>query len=280
MHIIRDYCFKDVALNSVGQIIFTIKLECGNMNIVKIVVYSIWSLLKNGIKYIYSLYLLSRFNFGKGFKFDFPLDIRGKGRAEIGNNCRLGKHSFLTVKGRLKLGDLSHIHRDAYLIIENTAEFITGINFQLEPNCMIRVHGSSWEIGDNVSISSNCLIYSREKGVEGILKIGDNSNISNNTILDLSNDVIIGNSVAIANNCFIFSHNHDYTNKDVPSWKGGLILKPVKIEDGCWIGANSKILPGVTIGRRSVVAAGSVVTKNVPENTIVAGNPAKILKSI
>ena len=250
------------------------------MNILKIIIFSFWSLFKNGIKSIYSIYLLSKFSLGSGFKFDFPLDIRGKGRAEIGNNCRLGKHSFLTVKGRLKLGDFSHIHKEAYLIIENMAELITGVNFQLEPNCMVRVHKSFWEIGDNVSVSSNCLIYSREKGVEGVLKIGNNSNISNNTILDLSNDVIIGKDVAIANNCCIFSHNHDYTNKNLPSWKGGLILKPVKIGDGCWIGANSTILPGVTIGGRSVVAAGSVVTKNVPENTMVAGNPAKILKSI
>ncbi|WP_066221455.1 acyltransferase [Formosa haliotis] len=231
-------------------------------------------------KIVYSVYLLSRFNFKGNPRIDFPLNVRGKGRALIGDNNRLGKHSFITVEGELVLGNDSHIHSNSQLIVEKNASFKTGGNFQLEPFCVIRVKNSNWKLGENISISSYCQLYSREKGMEGNLIIGNNSNVSNNTIIDLSGDVIIGDNVAIANNCFIFTHNHKYTDKSVPSWKGGLIIKNVVIEDGCWIGANTKILPGVSIGKRSVVAAGSVVTKNVLENTIVAGNPAKLLKSI
>jgi maltose O-acetyltransferase len=56
--------------------------------------------------------------------------------------------------------------------------------------------------------------------------------------------------------------------------------KPVKIEDDVWIGGNATIVPGVTIGEEAVVAAGSVVTKDVPPKTLVGGNPAKVIKEI
>jgi maltose O-acetyltransferase len=55
---------------------------------------------------------------------------------------------------------------------------------------------------------------------------------------------------------------------------------PIKVEDNVWIGANATILPGVTIGKNSIVGAGAVVTKDVPENTIVGGNPAKVIRNI
>ena len=57
-------------------------------------------------------------------------------------------------------------------------------------------------------------------------------------------------------------------------------MKPVLIGENAWLGANSTILPGVTVGRNAVVAAGAVVTKDVPANTVVAGVPAKIIKEI
>ena len=57
-----------------------------------------------------------------------------------------------------------------------------------------------------------------------------------------------------------------------------ILLKPVKICENVWIGENAIILPGIEIGKNSIIGAGSVVTKNVPENCIVAGNPARIIK--
>ncbi|REE27447.1 succinyltransferase-like protein [Winogradskyella pacifica] len=250
------------------------------MNFIKLVLEYLKSLFKNIFRSPYALLKLRKATFGTGFSVAFPLDIRGGGQAKFGDFCTIGKNAFVNFSGNVQLGDRSYLHQNSYLIVEKNAMFTAGANFHLEPYCMVRVHNSKWEIGDGVSISSYCQLYSREKGVEGKLIIGTSSNISNNTILDLSGDICIGENVAIANNCFIFTHNHDYTDKNLPSWKGGLHIEPVLIKDGCWIGANTKILPGVTIGERAVVAAGSVVTKSVPPNTIFGGNPAKLIKTI
>jgi acetyltransferase-like isoleucine patch superfamily enzyme len=250
------------------------------MSFIKLILEYIKSIFRNILRSPYALIKLRNAKFGKGFSVAFPLDVRGGGSAKFGDFCNLGKNAFVNFSGSLQLGNNSFLHQNSYLIVEKDAVFQAGLNFHLEPHCMVRVHKSHWNIGDGVSISSHCQLYSREKGVEGVLTIGNKSNISNNTILDLSGDIKIGDNVAIANNCFIFTHNHDYTDKSLPSWKGGLHIEPVIIENGCWIGANTKILPGVTIGERSVVAAGSIVTKSVPPNTIFGGNPAKLIKTI
>ena len=85
----------------------------------------------------------------------------------------------------------------------------------------------------------------------------------------------------IAANCQIFDGNgHDLSFPDVDNrinTRG--TSKPVNIEDSVWIGANSIVLPGVTIGRGSVVSANSVVVKDVPPMVVVGGNPAKIIKT-
>jgi len=85
--------------------------------------------------------------------------------------------------------------------------------------------------------------------------------------------LFIGSYVAITSNCGIISGNHD------PLDHSKHIDKEVRIEDHCWIGMNSMILPGVHLGPRTVVGAGSVVTKSFPEGyCIIAGNPAKLIK--
>ncbi len=72
--------------------------------------------------------------------------------------------------------------------------------------------------------------------------------------------------------------NHNYTNPELPVSRQGVSVKPVVIGDECWIGANVVITSGVTIGKHAVVAAGSVVTKDVPPFSVVAGNPARLVK--
>ena len=72
----------------------------------------------------------------------------------------------------------------------------------------------------------------------------------------------------------LISNNHDLYERQI------LICKPVRICKNAWVGAGATILPGVTVGENAVVAAAAVVTKDVPANTIVAGNPAKIIKTI
>ena len=84
----------------------------------------------------------------------------------------------------------------------------------------------------------------------------------------------LGDRVQIGPHVTIVTDNHDFADRGV------LRCKPVRIGDGVWIGANVTILPGVTMGENAVLAAGAVVTKDVPANTIVGGNPAKVIRMI
>lgn len=86
----------------------------------------------------------------------------------------------------------------------------------------------------------------------------------------------IGNGVLIGHNTTIATLNHDFN----PAKRQNLIPNPVKIGDNVWIGADCTILPGVTIGDGAIVGAGSVVTKDIPSNTIAVGNPARVIKEI
>ncbi len=99
----------------------------------------------------------------------------------------------------------------------------------------------------------------------------------NVTILDIA-PVHIGNHVMIGPNTLISTVGHPLSPKGRREHLG--IAKPISIGNDVWIGGNCVILPGVTIGNNVVVAAGAVVTKNVPDNCVVGGVPAKLIKTI
>jgi acetyltransferase-like isoleucine patch superfamily enzyme len=115
----------------------------------------------------------------------------------------------------------------------------------------------------------------RRRGVN----IGNNSMIGLNVYLDIAfpNFIKLGNNVSLAGNNCIVCHSNPYSHfaKVLESY-----VAPVVIEDDVWIAIGAIILPGVTIGRGSIVMAGAVVTENVPEHVIVGGVPAKIVKTI
>lgn len=94
-------------------------------------------------------------------------------------------------------------------------------------------------------------------------------------------DITIADNVLIGSDVHIYVSNHEFSDPDRDIYyQGHRSPAPVRIERGAWIGANVVILPGVTIGKNAVVGAGSVVTKNVLEKTVVAGSPAKPVKTI
>ena len=112
----------------------------------------------------------------------------------------------------------------------------------------------------------------------GDVVIGDYTRIGiHNTIIG---PVTIGSHVNLAQGITVTALNHNFENANERIDLQGVTTKQVVINDDVWIGANAVILPGVTIGRHAVVAAGAVVTTDVPENTVVGGVPAKIIKRL
>ena len=129
-------------------------------------------------------------------------------------------------------------------------------------------------LGNHSVIESYCCI----NNAVGDVVIGDYTRIGiHNTIIG---PVCIGSHVNLAQGITVTALNHNFEDKTKRIDEQGITTKPVIIGDDVWIGANAVILPGVTIGKHCVVAAGAVVTKDVPDNTIVGGVPAKEIKKI
>jgi acetyltransferase-like isoleucine patch superfamily enzyme len=112
-------------------------------------------------------------------------------------------------------------------------------------------YGKNISIGKNVFINFDCTF----------LALGG---------ITIEDDVLIGPKVSL------ITENHPLE----PEYRKGLVGKSIHIKKNAWIGANATILPGVTIGKNAVVAAGAVVSKDVPDNMVVGGIPAKIIKTI
>ena len=112
----------------------------------------------------------------------------------------------------------------------------------------------------------------------GDVNIGDHTRIGlHNTIIG---PVSIGSHVNLAQGITVTALNHIFSDPQKRIDEQGVSTDQVIIEDDTWIGANAVILPGVTIGRHSVIAAGAVVTKDIPPHSLAAGIPAKIIKQI
>ncbi|WP_081740968.1 acyltransferase [Hyphomicrobium sp. 802] len=123
------------------------------------------------------------------------------------------------------------------------------------------------KIGKKSSICAYCFITGYK------IEIGENTAINRFTYLDGRVPLKIGNNVNISHYVIIQTLTHDPQNPDFVC-----LEKPVRIEDHVWLGTRAIICPGVTIGEGAVVAAGAVVTRDVPPYTIVAGNPARAIK--
>ena len=108
-----------------------------------------------------------------------------------------------------------------------------------------------------------------------LIEIGNECFFNNNCSITAVEKIVIGNQCKFANNLVIIDHDHVVQHGHAVA---ECIAKPIKIDNNVWVGANCTILKGVHIGEGAIIAAGAVVTKDVPAHSIVAGIPAKVVK--
>jgi maltose O-acetyltransferase len=121
-------------------------------------------------------------------------------------------------------------------------------------------------------------VFSRVENKQN-LHVGENSAWNWGCWMNAYGGIEIGSNVIIGPYCIIHSANHSFNDTVSPIKLQGYEMASVRIGDDCWLGANVIVLPGVHIGRGTVIGAGSVVTKDIPPYSVVVGNPAKVIYS-
>ncbi|TWR25206.1 acyltransferase [Mucilaginibacter pallidiroseus] len=166
--------------------------------------------------------------------------------------------------------------------LKHAYQVSAGRNFIVDDNVYINALSSNGiVIGDNVSIARDCTLICTgivsQKGVG--ISIGNNTGINAGTYLAGQGGIEIGEHVIIGPGVKVFSENHNFSDSGKAIKDQGVARSKVTIQSNCWIGANTAILAGVNIGEGCVIAAGSIVTKSVPANSVAAGVPARVIKS-
>ena len=174
-----------------------------------------------------------------------------------------------------------------------------GKNFRVFNHLYLKIHvGALVQIGNNCTIMSGAGLNPLSRniktciyvGKKATLKLGNDVGISSSTLW-VKESVSIGNSVAIGADCIIMdtdAHNLDWKircSEETNEYGESVDMvtaasAPIVIEDNVLVGARCIILKGVTIGARSIIGSGSIVTKDIPSDCIAAGNPCKVIKSI
>jgi acetyltransferase-like isoleucine patch superfamily enzyme len=134
-------------------------------------------------------------------------------------------------------------------------------------------HGGKLEMGER-----NILCRNFDIELKGLLLMGSRNYLNKNVKIVCFERIEIGDDCVIADSVHIYDHDHRHDDLQKPIRDQGYITKPVKIGNNVWICAKATILKGITIGDGAIIGANAVVTKDVPANAIVAGNPAHIVK--
>lgn len=147
----------------------------------------------------------------------------------------------------------------------------------------VRLGGAKWiQIGCEVFVGPNCwfeIVDANSSRETPVIVIGDETSIAGSCTITATKNVIIEARVLMARNVYISDHTHEYGLRDVAIKDQGVTkVAPVRIREGAWLGQNVVICPGVTIGRNAVVGANSIVREDVPDFSVAAGSPAKIIR--
>lgn len=195
--------------------------------------------------------------------------------------------TVIGILGRYLAYKLIFSSKSSSPIIEAFVEFyhannITfGKSVYVDSNCRLHASIAEIDIGDNSRILRNsylCTYVTNAKKGQGIY-IGSKCWVGINSVISAGQGgIFIGDNVLIAPNVTIVTGNHDYTNTKVTSVEQEYSGNPIHINNNVWIGANAVIVGGVSIGEHAVVAAGSVVTRDVAAFTVVGGIPARDIK--
>lgn len=166
--------------------------------------------------------------------------------------------------------------------VKHAYQLSAGKNLILDDNVSINALSvNGIQLGDNVSIARDSILFCTgviaQKGT-GIV-IGDRTGIGARAFIAGQGGVTIGSDVITGPNIQIFSENHNFDDAALTIKEQGVTKQTTVIGNNCWLGGGITILAGVTIGDGCVIAAGSVVTRSVPPNSVVAGVPAKIVKT-
>ena len=147
---------------------------------------------------------------------------------------------------------------------------------RFSPSVMINLHrGGEMIFGNRLRVHSGCRLSATPGAV---LSVGDNTGMNYNCIIVARKSVTIGKDCTFGPNVMIFDHDHDFKESDIMN--GGVFKeKEIAIGNNVWIGANVIILKGVTIGDNTVVAAGTVVTEDIPTNSVAYNRKELIIKN-
>jgi len=137
-------------------------------------------------------------------------------------------------------------------------------------------HPETIEIGDDVYVGHLAMLKGHYRGR---MSIGSGTWIGQGAFLHSAGGITIGRNVGLAPYCKVLTSVHAEAGRDVPILHAPIELSPVVIEDDADVGIGAIVLPGVTIGQGAQVGAGAVVTRDVAAYAVVAGNPARVLRS-
>jgi acetyltransferase-like isoleucine patch superfamily enzyme len=185
----------------------------------------------------------------------YPLILGAVGRGVV-----FGRNITVRHGAKIRLGD--HVVIDDYAVIDAKGDANEGIDIQADSmisrNCILSCKGGNIRVGRGVALGPNSLIHA----IEG-------------------SDVTVGDHAAIAAFVYLIGGGNYHTDRlDMPMKKQGIYAKGgVVIGRGAWVGSHVQVLDGVTVGADSIVAAGSVVNRDVPEFGIAGGVPARLIKS-